>query len=130
MDPALAGFFVQEMLEKDRSRKILSDRELQVLTLVARGYSSQQIAEYAETAGAFRDRLISGSGKQGGDPIRAGEAIIKALESDNMPLRLVLGAIALERARIKIEQLRGELDAWEETSLSADYPESQGAAAR
>jgi NAD(P)-dependent dehydrogenase (short-subunit alcohol dehydrogenase family) len=92
--------------------------------------SSQQIPEYAETAGAFRERIEGGSGMQVGDPIRAGEAIIKALESDNMPLRLVLGAIALERARIKIEQLRNELDAWEETSLSADYPESQTAAAR
>jgi NAD(P)-dependent dehydrogenase (short-subunit alcohol dehydrogenase family) len=91
--------------------------------------SSQQIPEYAETAGAFRERIEGGSGKQVGDPIRACEAIIKALESDNMPLRLVLGAIALERARIKIEQLRNEVDAWEETSLSADYPESQVTAA-
>lgn len=92
--------------------------------------SSRQIPEYAETAGAFRERIEGGSGKQIGDPIRAGEAIIKALESDNMPLRLVLGAIALERARIKIKQLRNEVDAWEETSLSADYPESELAAAR
>ena len=91
--------------------------------------STQQIPEYAETAGAFRDRIEGGSGKQVGDPIRACEAIIKALESDNMPLRLVLGAIALERARIKIEQLRNEIDAWEETTLSADYPDSQTATA-
>jgi NAD(P)-dependent dehydrogenase (short-subunit alcohol dehydrogenase family) len=91
--------------------------------------STQQIPEYAETAGAFRERIEGGSGKQVGDPVRAGEAIIKALESDNMPLRLVLGAIALERAQIKIEQLRSEIDAWEETTLSADYPESQTASA-
>ena len=91
--------------------------------------SSRQIPEYAETAGAFRQRIEGGSGKQDGDPVRAGEAIIKALESDNMPLRLVLGAIALERARIKIAELRSELDAWEKTTLSADYPESQTAAA-
>jgi NAD(P)-dependent dehydrogenase (short-subunit alcohol dehydrogenase family) len=92
--------------------------------------STQQIPEYAETAGAFRERIEGGSGKQVGDPIRACEAIIKALESDNMPLRLVLGAIALERARIKIEQMRNEIDAWEETALSADYPESQTATAK
>ena len=91
--------------------------------------SSQRIPEYAESAGAFRERIEGGSGKQAGDPIRAGEAIIKALESDKMPLRLVLGAIALERARIKIEQLRNEVDAWEEISLSADYPESRVGAA-
>jgi NAD(P)-dependent dehydrogenase (short-subunit alcohol dehydrogenase family) len=92
--------------------------------------SSRHIPEYAETAGAFRERITSRDGMQAGDPVRAGEAIIKALESDNAPLHLVLGLIALETARTKIEKLGGELDAWEETSLSADYPESQAAAAR
>jgi NAD(P)-dependent dehydrogenase (short-subunit alcohol dehydrogenase family) len=92
--------------------------------------SSQQIPEYAETAGAFREGITSRSGKQAGDPVRAGEAILKALDSDHPPLHLVLGLIALERARTKIEQLRGEVDAWEETSLSADYPEDLAAAAK
>src|ERR1700686_355328 len=91
--------------------------------------SSQHIPEFAETAGAFRERITSRSGKQVGDPVRAGEAIIKALESDHAPLHLVLGLIALETARTKIEKLSAELDAWEETSLSADYPESQVATA-
>ena len=92
--------------------------------------SSQHIPEYAETAGAFRERITSRSGKQVGDPVRAGEAIIKALESDHAPLHLVLGLIALETARNKIEKLAAELDAWEEISVSADYPESQAAVAR
>jgi NAD(P)-dependent dehydrogenase (short-subunit alcohol dehydrogenase family) len=92
--------------------------------------SSQQIPEYAETAGAFRERITSRAGKQVGDPVRAGEAIIKALESDHAPLHLVLGLIALETARNKIEKLSAELDAWEETSLSADYPETKVATAK
>ncbi len=92
--------------------------------------SGQQIPDYAETAGAFRERITGGSGKQAGDPVRAGEAMIKALESDNPPLHLVLGQNALETARTKIEKLRGEMDAWEETSLSADYPESRAASGR
>ncbi len=92
--------------------------------------SSRQIPEYAETAGATSQRITGRSGKQAGDPVRAGKAIIKALESDNAPLHLVLGLIALETARTKIEKLRDELDAWEETSLSADYPESIAAAGR
>jgi hypothetical protein len=82
--------------------------------------SSQQIRDYDQTAGAFRERIIGGSGKQIGDPVRAGEAIIKALESDDMPLHLVLGRIALDTARSKSELLRRDLDGWEETSLSAD----------
>ena len=91
--------------------------------------ASQQIPEYVQTAGAFRERITGRSGKQAGDPVRAGEAIIKALESDNPPLHLVLGLIALETARTKIEKLSMELDAWEETSLSADFPESHAAVA-
>jgi NAD(P)-dependent dehydrogenase (short-subunit alcohol dehydrogenase family) len=91
--------------------------------------SSRQIAEYAETAGATLQRITGRSGKQAGDPVRAGEAIIKALESDKAPLHLVLGLVALETTRTKIEKLSAELDAWEQTSLSADYPENLAAAA-
>jgi short-subunit dehydrogenase len=92
--------------------------------------SSQQIQEYAETAGAFINRIQNDSGKQVGDPVRAGEAIIKAVKSDNSPLHLALGRRALDTARSKIEVLRRDLDAWEETSLSADYPESQATVAK
>jgi NAD(P)-dependent dehydrogenase (short-subunit alcohol dehydrogenase family) len=92
--------------------------------------SSHQIAEYAETAGKFSQGITGNSGKQAGDPVRAGEAIIKALESNNPPLRLVLGKVALDRARIKMEQLQNDLDTWKETTLSADYPESQSAGAK
>jgi two-component system, NarL family, response regulator NreC len=49
VDPSMAGFFVQDALVKSggkaRPGKVLSDRELQVLGLVARGYSSPQIAK-------------------------------------------------------------------------------------
>ncbi|HLJ25067.1 MAG TPA: oxidoreductase [Candidatus Acidoferrales bacterium] len=92
--------------------------------------SSHQIPEYAETAGKFRQAITGNSGKQAGDPVRAGEAIIKALESSKPPLRLLLGKSALDRALIKMEQLQNDVDAWKETTLSADYPEGQSAGAR
>jgi two-component system, NarL family, response regulator NreC len=70
VDPAMAGFFVQDLLDKsggkgrpktDRPKKVLSDRELQVLTLVARGYSSQQIAKQiflsVKTVETYRSRF-------------------------------------------------------------------------
>jgi NAD(P)-dependent dehydrogenase (short-subunit alcohol dehydrogenase family) len=92
--------------------------------------SSQHIQDYAKTAGAFCKRITSGSGKEVGDPVRAGEAILRAVESDNTPLHLLLGRIALDTARSKIELFRRDFDAWEETSLSADYPESKASVAR
>jgi NAD(P)-dependent dehydrogenase (short-subunit alcohol dehydrogenase family) len=92
--------------------------------------SSRQIQDYAATAGAFRARITDGNGKQVGDPVRAGEAIIKAVESENTPLHLVLGRIALDTARAKVDLLQRDLDTWQETALSADYPDSQATAAR
>jgi NAD(P)-dependent dehydrogenase (short-subunit alcohol dehydrogenase family) len=92
--------------------------------------SSGPIQDYVETAGAFSDRIKNGNGRQVGDPVRACEAIIKAVESDNAPLHLTLGRIALDTARSKVDQLRRDLDSWEETTLGADYPEAQVTAAK
>ena len=91
--------------------------------------SGNRVMEYAETAGIFRQRITSGSGKQAGDPVRACEAIIQAVESDKTPLHFVLGRQALDTARAKIDLLRRDLDSWEEISLGTDYPESQATAA-
>jgi len=92
--------------------------------------AKERIPDYAQTAGVLLNRLTSGSGKQVGDPVRAGEAILKAVESENMPLHLVLGKIAVETARSAIESLRRDVDAWEEVALSADYPEHQSSLAK
>lgn len=89
----------------------------------------KQMPEYMETAGAFRERITGRAGKQVGDPVRAAVAIVKALESDHAPLHLTLGQIALETARTKLQQMNAELDAWEDTSLSADFPETNAATA-
>jgi NAD(P)-dependent dehydrogenase (short-subunit alcohol dehydrogenase family) len=85
----------------------------------------QEIEDYAETAGANRRRIRSYSGKQPGDPARAAEAIIEAVEAPAPPLRLVLGRVALEAARAKLDSLRRDLDTWEEMALGADFPESK-----
>ena len=62
--------------------------------------------------------------------MRAGEAIIKAVKSDTRPSIWLLGRRALDSARSKIELLRRDVDAWEETALSADYPEHQTTVAK
>jgi NAD(P)-dependent dehydrogenase (short-subunit alcohol dehydrogenase family) len=85
------------------------------------------IADYAETAGANQRNISGYSGNQPGDPARAAEAIVKAVESPNPPLRLVLGRVALQHARAKLDLLRRDFDAWEETSLAADFPQAQAA---
>ncbi|MGO4333645.1 oxidoreductase [Labrys sp. KB_33_2] len=85
----------------------------------------QTIDAYRETSGARQSQIRGYSGHQPGDPVRAAQAIIKAVEADSPPLRLLLGNIALEGARTKIAQLTQNFDAWEEVTKGADYPEGQ-----
>ena len=87
----------------------------------------QEIADYAPTADARRRQIAGYSGTQPGDPVRAADAIIKAVESSTPPLRLLLGRLALTGARAKIDTLRHDFDAWETTTRDADFPKGQAA---
>ena len=49
------------------------------------------------------------NGKQAGDPQKAVEAIVKAVESEHPPLHLLLGASTLPRLKAKIEALQKDL---------------------
>lgn len=80
------------------------------------------LPDYAPTAGARREQLRQSSGKQPGDPHRAADAIIRAVESDDPPLHLVLGRNALERARATLGKRLETFERWEAVTLSADYP--------
>ena len=83
------------------------------------------IDAYAETAVARRRQTAAYSGKQPGDPVRAGEAIIAALSAETPPLRLVLGEFGVKAVREKFQGVLDELSAWEPTSLGADFPEGE-----
>jgi NAD(P)-dependent dehydrogenase (short-subunit alcohol dehydrogenase family) len=83
------------------------------------------IADYAETAGARRAGIQGYSGKQPGDPVRAAEAIVAAVEAPEPPLHLVLGRVAYDIASAKLKSFERELETWRETSLGADFPEGQ-----
>ena len=85
----------------------------------------QQIADYAETAGKNQATLRGYSGKQPGDPVKAAEAIIKAVESPEPPLHLLLGKAALKGARWKLDLMKKDFDAWAPTTEGADFPEGQ-----
>jgi NAD(P)-dependent dehydrogenase (short-subunit alcohol dehydrogenase family) len=80
------------------------------------------IDDYAQTAGANKESIRGYSGNQPGDPARAAKAIVAAVESKNPPLRLLLGAAALKGARMKLDELKNDFDAWEKTTTEADFP--------
>ena len=82
------------------------------------------ISDYAETAGARLKATSEKSGTQAGDPVRAGEAMIRVTEIENPPRHLVLGAWGYDAVTTRLRQRLADIEAWRETSLGADYPDA------
>jgi len=87
----------------------------------AGGEAKRRIPEYDQTSGKMRAYYTEQDGKQPGDPQKAAEAIVKAVEAEHPPLHLLLGASTIPRVKAKIEALQNDLAAWESTTLGADY---------
>ncbi|MFE0604426.1 oxidoreductase [Streptomyces sp. NPDC058892] len=76
------------------------------------------IADYAAAAGPVREALARNDGLQQGDPKKAAKAIVDVTEAPRPPLRLQLGADAVERVEAKLDLVRRELDQWRHVALS------------
>ncbi len=87
----------------------------------AGGEAKRKIPAYDQTAGKMRAYYTEQDGKQPGDPLKAAQAIVKAVEAENPPLHLLLGASTLPRVKGKIEALEKDLAEWEATTVGADY---------
>ncbi len=87
--------------------------------------SPRFIADYGETADKRRLETAGYSGKQPGDPARAAEAIIQAVQSPAPPLHLVLGREGFENVEKQLRAVLEQIDLWKKTSLSADYPAAE-----
>ncbi|WP_430905786.1 oxidoreductase [Maribacter sp. 2-571] len=87
------------------------------------GLAKMEIAAYAATAGAFRGMLKSVDGKQEGDPVKAAEAIIDLVRSENPSFRLPLGKVALMTIGMKLDSVRADLEANKHIAENAVYPD-------
>jgi NAD(P)-dependent dehydrogenase (short-subunit alcohol dehydrogenase family) len=87
-------------------------------------FSKTRLPDYEPTAGKRRADTEARSGNQAGDPVRGVEAIIKAVETKDAPLRLLLGKPALDLAYKKMETLKANFDAWAELTRGADFPDA------
>jgi NAD(P)-dependent dehydrogenase (short-subunit alcohol dehydrogenase family) len=76
------------------------------------------VAQTVETFGRILETM---DGRQPGDPLKAADAIIAAVESEVPPLRLVLGKYAQDRARRRFADAEKERALWERVGLSADF---------
>lgn len=83
--------------------------------------TSISIPDYAATAQKNMGDIRAISGNQAGDPVKAAKAMIQVTETENPPLRLLLGAAALKGARLKLEELRNDFETWADVSEGADF---------
>jgi len=82
--------------------------------------SPRQIADYDETFDPIRKAREERSGKQIGDPVKAADAMLKLIDSENPPAHLLLGSDALKLVRDKLALLESEIAAWEAVTRSTD----------
>jgi NAD(P)-dependent dehydrogenase (short-subunit alcohol dehydrogenase family) len=80
------------------------------------------ISDYDDTVGkavAWFESLI---GKQPNDPRRVAVALLRAIDSPDPPLHLVLGPEAVQAVRDKLDAQRRELEAWAEVGADTAFP--------
>jgi NAD(P)-dependent dehydrogenase (short-subunit alcohol dehydrogenase family) len=84
-------------------------------------HASAPLPQYAATVGATRDYIEREDGRQVGDPAKAAAAIVAALDAEEPPLRLALGADAVDGIRAKHEMLRRDLERWEAVARATAF---------
>jgi NAD(P)-dependent dehydrogenase (short-subunit alcohol dehydrogenase family) len=88
--------------------------------------AANRIADYEPTVGKTRQYANDMVGKQPGDPVKAVEAIIAAVEAPEPPRHLVLGKIAFDRMSARVELWQKDLAASQAVSLGADFSQPEG----
>jgi NAD(P)-dependent dehydrogenase (short-subunit alcohol dehydrogenase family) len=82
-------------------------------------------ADYDQTVGEMNRYRESTVGTWPGDPARAAKIITDIARLDEPPLRLLLGAGAVESARQASQARAAEAEKWADVSTSADFPASR-----
>jgi len=86
--------------------------------------SARVIEAYASTSGKMRASADARDGRQAGNPALAARAIISVTRAAKPPLRLVLGADALERVHVKLAQVANDVETWRSTTVVTAFQES------
>jgi NAD(P)-dependent dehydrogenase (short-subunit alcohol dehydrogenase family) len=78
--------------------------------------------DYASTVGAWQSMFAEYAGNEPGDPDRMARAILRAVDAQEPPRRLLLGSDALDIATGAEEARLAEARKWADVSRSTDYP--------
>ena len=83
--------------------------------------SARVIEDYAPTAGMVRSGLGKMDGHQENDPAKGALVILAAVDAEQPPLRLPLGADAVKYLRDKLATMQQELAAWEGIASKTEF---------
>ncbi len=83
--------------------------------------AGRSIPDYDAFFEPIRAARAARSGKQAGDPAKAGRAILRLVESKNPPTHLLLGPDALKFVREDLKAFEKEITEWESVSASTDF---------
>jgi NAD(P)-dependent dehydrogenase (short-subunit alcohol dehydrogenase family) len=89
-----------------------------LLTPESTKYAEPAIDDYAERTRETVANWNSMNGKQGGDPAKLAEALLKLASQDEPPVRWVAGADAVETVENKGRDLIAQADAYRDVSSS------------
>jgi NAD(P)-dependent dehydrogenase (short-subunit alcohol dehydrogenase family) len=84
-------------------------------------HRSRELDAYAASTGDTRAAINSMDGTQSGDPAKAAAAIVRAVGDSDAPLRLALGADAVEAIRAHHDSVAADLAAWEDVSRDTAF---------
>ena len=82
-----------------------------------------RIADYAPLIGPIEASLSAHAGSQPGDPDRAAEVIVRAVEAPHSPMRLILGSDAHAMWQAHLGQLTADIARWRSEGLATDFPQ-------
>jgi NAD(P)-dependent dehydrogenase (short-subunit alcohol dehydrogenase family) len=82
--------------------------------------------DYEPTVGKMNTFRLQTDGTWPGDPARAARILVDVVNHPDPPLRLLLGAAAVDLARKSSDERAAEAAAWSDVSRSADFPPAAG----
>jgi NAD(P)-dependent dehydrogenase (short-subunit alcohol dehydrogenase family) len=82
-----------------------------------------EMDDYKDVMSGIRTAVGQYHGRQPGDPYKAARAVDTALASDKTPLRLQVGADAVEGLRAHGEKFLADLSAWESVAIDTQIDE-------
>jgi NAD(P)-dependent dehydrogenase (short-subunit alcohol dehydrogenase family) len=115
LTPEIAPFGVRTMLVEPGFFRT------ELLTPESTNYATPSIEDYAERTEQTVAAWNSMNGRQGGDPAKLADALVRLASQDQPPLRWVAGADAVEVVEQKAKDMLAQLDAYRELSSSLAF---------